>query len=76
MEKSKREYAYLYMTIPAVLLFFIFHTYPALNGIFYSFTNWRGFGDWNFVGLRNYLNVFKDSRALDSYFFTIKFAVV
>lgn len=75
MEKSKESYTHLIMTIPAVLLFFIFHTYPALNGIFYSFTNWRGFGDWDFVGLRNYINVFKDTRALDAYFFTIKFAV-
>ena len=76
METNKREYAYLFMTIPAVLLFFIFHTYPVLNGIFYSFTNWRGFGDWDFVGFRNYINVFKDSRALDAYSFTLKFAVV
>ena len=75
MEKHKGKRAYLLMTIPALLLFFIFHTYPALNGIFYSFTNWRGFGEWNFVGLRNYINVFKDSRALDAYFFTFKFAV-
>ncbi len=76
MEKSKGNYTYLLMTIPAVLLFFIFHTLPALNGIYYSFTNWRGFGDWRFIGLRNYINVFRDSRALDAYFFTFKFAVI
>ncbi len=75
MKKHRGGNAYLSMTIPALLLFFIFHTYPALNGIFYSFTNWRGFGDWDFVGIKNYINVFKDSRALDAYFFTFKFAV-
>ncbi|MCK4513769.1 MAG: sugar ABC transporter permease [Spirochaetaceae bacterium] len=73
---DRGRYSYLLMTIPALLLFFVFHTSPALQGVFYSFTNWRGFGDWNFVGLRNYINVFRDSRALDAYLFTFKFAVV
>lgn len=64
------------MTIPAIVLFFIFHTYPTLQGIFYSFTNWKGYGDWDFVGLKNYLNVFKDGRAIHAYLFTFKFAIV
>jgi len=76
MKIYKEKYSYLLMTIPALLLFFIFHTFPALQGIFYSVTNWRGFGNWEFVGLRNYINVFRDTRALDAYFFTFKFAVI
>jgi raffinose/stachyose/melibiose transport system permease protein len=68
--------AYFFMAIPALVLFFIFHTYPALQGIFYSFTDWRGYGDYNFVGLKNYFNVFKDDRALQAYLFTFKFAIV
>ena len=39
---------YIYVGILAVL-FFIFHTIPFLKGVFYSFTDWRGYGDWNFV---------------------------
>ncbi|SFB19985.1 MULTISPECIES: carbohydrate ABC transporter permease [unclassified Bacillus (in: firmicutes)] len=73
MKKSK---VYLSIALPAFVLFFIFHTYPALQGIFYSFTDWKGYGDWNFVGLKNYLNVFKDDRAGDAYLFTFKFAIV
>ncbi len=72
----KNKYAYLFMTIPAVLLFLIFHTLPVLQGIFYSFTSWKGYGHWNFLGLRNYINVFSDPRALNAYFFTFKFAVL
>ncbi|MCL4514286.1 MAG: sugar ABC transporter permease [Firmicutes bacterium] len=64
------------MTIPALVLFFVFHTYPALEGIFYSFTNWPGYGDFQFVGLKNYLNLLKDGRAWDSYLFTFKFAII
>ncbi|MDZ5473600.1 sugar ABC transporter permease [Bacillus sp. 31A1R] len=68
--------AYLLMTIPAIALFFIFHTYPALQGIFYSFTNWRGYGDFDYVGFKNYINVLRDDRALSAYLFTFKFAIV
>ncbi|WP_171051775.1 carbohydrate ABC transporter permease [Alteribacter natronophilus] len=64
------------MVLPAFLLFFIFHTYPALQGIFYSFTNFRGYGDWNFVGFFNYINVFQDGRAMSAYVFTFQFAIV
>lgn len=71
-----RERIYLLIIIPAVILFFVFHTYPALQGLFYSFTNWKGYGDWDFIGLKNYLNVFKDTRALDAYGFTFKFAII
>jgi len=73
---NKKNYVYMIIAIPAFILFFIFHTYPALQGIFYSFTDWKGYGDWSFVGLKNYLNVFKDERALDAYGFTFKFAVI
>lgn len=64
------------MTIPAVILFFIFHTMALLKGIFYSFTNYKGFGSWSFVGLKNYISVFHDSNVLNAYIFTFKFAIL
>ncbi len=66
-----------YIAVGAMaLMFFIFHTIPFLQGIFYSFTDWRGYGNWNFVGLRNYLYMFKDPDILNSYWFTFKFALI
>ena len=50
---------YIYVGILAVL-FFTFHTIPFLKGVMYSFTDWRGYGEWNFVGLRNYIHMFSD----------------
>ncbi|AZB41144.1 sugar ABC transporter permease [Bacillus sp. FJAT-42376] len=73
---KKRQRAFMLMTIPALILFFIFHTYPALQGIYYSFTNYKGYGEWDFVGLKNYFNVFQDERALQAYGFTFKFAII
>jgi raffinose/stachyose/melibiose transport system permease protein len=65
------------MTVPALLLFAIFHTYPAIQGIYYSFTNWDGLGfTYDFVGIKNYVNLFKDLNILNSYLFTFKFAII
>jgi raffinose/stachyose/melibiose transport system permease protein len=74
MRMSKRTF-YL-MTLPALVLFFVFHTIPLIMGIFYSFTNYRGFGEWEFVGLNNYIALFKDDAVLHSYFFSFQFAIV
>src|SRR5690606_32714610 len=38
------------MVVPAFVLFFVFHTIPVLTGIFFSFTNFAGYGEWQFVG--------------------------
>ncbi len=74
--KKRKSYAFYIMTVPMVLLFFIFHTYPFLQGIFYSFTDWKGYGKWNFVGLRNYLHIFVDPDVGHAYTFTLFFALI
>ncbi|ONI43559.1 sugar ABC transporter permease [Candidatus Epulonipiscioides gigas] len=58
------------------ICFFIFHTIPFMQGIFYSFTNWKGYGSWDFVGLNNYLQLFKDPDILGAYSFTFIFAII
>ncbi|WP_433945361.1 carbohydrate ABC transporter permease [Paenibacillus sp. SN-8-1] len=74
---AKRRIAYYLMTIPALVLFFAFHTFPAIKGIYYSFTNWDGFSDVkDFIGFKNYVNIFKDENVLNSYLFTFKYAIV
>lgn len=73
---SSKSRTYLGMLIPVVILFFAFNTLPLIMGAFYSFTNYRGYGSWDFVGLRNYFDLFIDSRVWNSYFFTFKYAIV
>ena len=67
---------YYWMVWPAVIAFAAFHTLPVLVGIFFSFTNYAGYGAWNFVGLSNYFNLFQDDRILQAYGFSFLFAVV
>lgn len=74
--EGRVDRAYLFMLIPGLVLFTLFITLPALVGIFFSFTNYAGFGAWKFVGLTNYLAMFDDPRILSSYGFTLQFALV
>ena len=41
---SSNNRTYLAMTIPIVILFFLFNTLPLITGAVYSFTNYRGYG--------------------------------
>ncbi|MCY1143690.1 sugar ABC transporter permease [Actinoplanes sp. Pm04-4] len=68
--------AFYIMVLPAFLLFFIFHTIPVLQGVYYSFTDSPGYGPANFVGLRNYIALFTDPRVLHAYWFTFLIAAV
>nr|WP_240898289.1 sugar ABC transporter permease [Agromyces luteolus] len=68
--------AFYWMVWPAVIAFAAFHTLPVIIGIFFSFTNYAGYGAWNFVGLSNYANLFRDDRVLAAYGFSFLFAIV
>lgn len=62
--------------LPALVLFTLCITVPAIIGIFFSFTNSIGFGEWQFTGLINYIAIFTDPAILSSYLFTFGFAAV
>jgi raffinose/stachyose/melibiose transport system permease protein len=47
-----------------------------LKGFYYGLTNFKGYGDYDFVGLRNFIQIFQDSRVGKSYLFTFKYAIV
>jgi len=74
--KNERKRTFLLITIPILALFVCFNTIPLIRGVIYSFTNFKGFGNYDWVGLRNYLDLFTDIRVGKSYWFTFKLAVV
>ena len=74
--KNDRQRTFLLITIPILALFVCFNTIPLIRGVIYSFTNFRGFGKYDWVGFRNYIDLFSDARVGKSYLFTIKLAVV
>ena len=73
---NERKRTFLLMTIPVVALFFCFNTLPLLKGVMYSFTNFKGFGSYDWVGVRNYMDLFQDVSVGNSYWFTFKLAIV
>ena len=73
---NDRERTFLLITIPVLVLFFCFNTLPLIKGFIYSFTNFKGYGSYDFVGLRNYKDLFTDARVGRSYLFTFKYAIV
>ncbi len=74
--KPKIDPVYYLFLVPTLILFTLAITVPAILGIFYSFTNFIGFGDWELVGFTNYIAVFSDPAILSSYIFTFGFALV
>ena len=74
--KNDRQRTFMLITIPVVVLFFFFNTFPLLRGVYYSFTNFKGYGSYDFVGLRNYIDLFGDASVGNSSLFTVKYAVV
>lgn len=73
---SDRSRTFLAILIPVLILFIAFNTIPLLTGFFYSFTDSKGYGSFEMVGLQNYIDLFQDARVGNSYLFTFKIAVV
>ena len=73
---TNKEKTFLAIIIPVVILFFIFNTLPMIKGFICSLTNYKGYGSYQFVGFRNYIDLFSDVRVGKSYLFTFKYALV
>ncbi|WP_432482269.1 carbohydrate ABC transporter permease [Kineococcus esterisolvens] len=67
--------SYLFL-LPALALFTVFITVPALAGAVISLTDYVGYGEWEFIGLANYAVLFTDPNVLRAYGFTLGFSVV
>ncbi|WP_330415811.1 MULTISPECIES: sugar ABC transporter permease [Eisenbergiella] len=58
--------------IPALLLILFFVLWPLIEAFRISFTQWNGYSqDYKYIGIKNYLKLFKDSNFLISFRNTI-----
>lgn len=73
---TKNDKIFLGILIPVLVLFFCFNTLPLIKGFYYGLTNFKGYGSYEFVGLRNFKDIFTDLRVGKSYLFTFKYAIV
>ena len=58
-ELKKYRVAYLYIA-PFFILFGIFGLFPIVYGLYLSFFRWDGMTQMHFIGIENYISIFKD----------------
>lgn len=75
MEKALRKYAPLFV-LPTFAAFLIGFVYPFFQGLYLSFCQFTTIKNAKFIGLGNYVKVFKDASFLDAFWFTALFAIV
>ncbi|HIU77170.1 MAG TPA: sugar ABC transporter permease [Candidatus Pelethocola excrementipullorum] len=79
MVKNKKllKYAKGYLFIlPNFIFFFTFIVLPVLMGLVISFTDYNGFKQFNFVGLKNYIEMFRDEYFLVSLWHNLVYTLV
>lgn len=71
------ELAFYLFTIPALILYTCFFIFPVITGIYYSMTDWNGMNrTYNFVGLKNFINIFHDMSFKNAINFNIKYSIM
>ena len=67
---------YLIMVLPGMLIFTVGLIIPLFLSFRYSLTDWDGMSkEMGFVGLQNYMDLFKDQNFRDAWWFTIRFTI-
>jgi raffinose/stachyose/melibiose transport system permease protein len=75
LKKHKGSLSLILFVLPAFIFYSVFLLIPMIGAGFYSFTDWTALSQtYNFVGLSNYIEAFKDDPAFrHSFFFTLKY---
>lgn len=73
--KLKKEFPYLLFILPAFLGYTTFTIIPLLSSFKYAFTNWDGFNRAEFVGFKNFLDLFGDAPMMRALLNTLVYAV-
>lgn len=74
LQARKAKWGYLFI-LPWLAVFLIFYAYPLVYGIVISFTNLR-LGSMSFIGIKNYIDIFRDYAFWRSLKAMILYAVI
>ncbi len=61
IQRQEQRDAFILVT-PLLLLMLVFTVYPVISNFYYSFTEWKGFGTAEWVGLKNYAKAIQDDK--------------
>ncbi len=73
--QDRRYVPYLYI-LPNMVLFMVFMIIPIFMSFYYSTVQWNGLGKPKFIGMQNYVYIFKDTVFLKSLFNTFLFTAL
>lgn len=66
----------LLFILPSLIGFIIFYAVPMVRGVFISFTDWDLLREAKFVGLENYVEIFKDKEFWNSFKVTLYYVLL
>ena len=79
IKKRNDEWKWMLFVCPALLFFVLFFIVPTIGSFGYSFTKWDGVTS-EFIGIKNYIDLFQDGEILTSFsntiFYTISIVIV
>ena len=61
---------------PFMIIYIAFLVFPVIYGIYLSFFDWNILSSMSFIGLKNYLNAFKDPQFIQSFLHTCQFVLI
>ncbi|MGC5223432.1 carbohydrate ABC transporter permease [Micromonospora sp. DT81.3] len=73
--KPLLQFGHWWWALPAIVLVIAVHYVATLTGGFFAFTNWTGLGDWEFIGLDNFVRIFNDPQLLGAVWNTLFLAL-
>ena len=74
--RTRNYFPYAVLLLPALLFFTVFGVFPVLRAFYTSMTDWNGLAKtWNFVGLRNYADIIKDTALLWTFQATFEYTL-
>ncbi len=74
--KAQNNRVFVYFLMPALGTFLLFVGLPFIQGIYFSMTDWTGLNDPQFIGLENYVTIFKDYAFGYSFFRTALYSIM
>jgi alpha-1,4-digalacturonate transport system permease protein len=72
---EQKIFPYL-LLLPTIAIFGLFLFYPAINGLWISFTKWDGINPQKFIGVKNYIDLLSDKNFWNAFLNTIVFTVI
>jgi len=62
MKNTRKYFTGILFVLPVAIIILAFIAYPIIQSIVLSFFKWPGYGEWEFVGITNYVKMFTSDR--------------